>query len=462
MVLELPVLARENQDWKIYRTHILDSAAMEGVVSHLTGAAPKPFDSRKLEAWNWSNLVAKYIMLEVISDSLLERLMHHELAHTLFSHLTAIFGDHDPIAIEPPAKQSHPVEPLREDLHPKKAALGGEPVERAYRVELESCEGVESMDGLNESENPDGGGIPHVCLGGMRVQVDNVNGPGNWADVSKGQVDGLMPQTDGLGMSNSSETVGMRHSVGAGTYLGPGDTEHDVDKTDGIGSHADASVGHGESPSVETNANRPANAPEIVRTTQKRGKLPDLPSQSVRRATDKPNGVGDVTNTLSVQTDDHSIGNDTGTAENEMKSIRTCRNGSKMQNSPIRAQIAMPEPTYHWSRVSVDNIDVYVPPNALIETASRNLVFGQVEGGEELIAVRNVKERAGSGDGDRNGGNTTSSSKVDLSQVEAVLQAGETQWMHYRQRKRNGNLPMLSGSPTPSAERLYGHVRCRR
>ena len=33
MVLEIPELVRENQNWKIYRAHILDSAAMEGVVS---------------------------------------------------------------------------------------------------------------------------------------------------------------------------------------------------------------------------------------------------------------------------------------------------------------------------------------------------------------------------------------------------------------------------------------------
>ena len=72
MVLKLPVLAHENQDWKIYHAHILNSAATEGVVSHLTGAAPKPVDSRELEAWNMSNAVAKYIILEVITDSLLE------------------------------------------------------------------------------------------------------------------------------------------------------------------------------------------------------------------------------------------------------------------------------------------------------------------------------------------------------------------------------------------------------
>jgi len=140
MVLELPELVRENQNWKIYRTHILDSAAVEGVVSHLAGAAPKPVDSCELEAWNWSNSVAKYIIQDVISDSLLMRLMHHELAHSLFSHLAAIFGDHEPIALKPPAEWSDENEPLCEDSHPKSdstysartaAIVEGKHVERA-------------------------------------------------------------------------------------------------------------------------------------------------------------------------------------------------------------------------------------------------------------------------------------------------------------------------------------------
>ena len=119
MVLELPELTCENQDWKMYHAHILNSTAVEGVVSHLSGAALKPVDSHKLKAWNSSNAVAKYIILEVITDSLLEWLMHHELAHTLFSHLAAIFGDHEPIAIEPPVEWNHQDEPLHEDSHPK-------------------------------------------------------------------------------------------------------------------------------------------------------------------------------------------------------------------------------------------------------------------------------------------------------------------------------------------------------
>jgi len=140
MVLELPELARENQNWKIYRAHILDSAAAEGVVSHLSGAAPKPVDSRELEAWNSSNAVAKYIILEVITDSLLARLMHHELAHTLFSHLAAIFGDFEPIAIELPAERSDQDEPLREDSHLK--SDGADSARTANTVEGKDVEGA--------------------------------------------------------------------------------------------------------------------------------------------------------------------------------------------------------------------------------------------------------------------------------------------------------------------------------
>ena len=156
MVLELPELTQENQSWQIYRAHILDSAAAEGVVSHLTGAAPKPVDSRELEAWNTSNAVAKYIILEVITDSLLERLMHHELAHTLFSHLAAIFGDHNPIAIEPPAERSHQVEPLCEDSHPKSdGAYSARTAEIVEGIDVEGA-GAAAEIPENPSYAPDG------------------------------------------------------------------------------------------------------------------------------------------------------------------------------------------------------------------------------------------------------------------------------------------------------------------
>ena len=45
--------------------------------------------------------------------------MHHELAHTLYSYLTAIFGNLEPIALETPVERSDQDEPLHEDLHLK-------------------------------------------------------------------------------------------------------------------------------------------------------------------------------------------------------------------------------------------------------------------------------------------------------------------------------------------------------
>ena len=156
MVLELPELAHENQDWKIYCAHILNSTAVEGVVSHLSGATPKPVDSRKLKAWNASNAVAKYIILEVITDSLLKQLVHHELPHTLFSHLAAIFGNHEPIAIELPAEWSHQVEPLCEDSHPKSdGAYSAHTAEIVKGIDVEGA-GTAAETPENPPYAPDG------------------------------------------------------------------------------------------------------------------------------------------------------------------------------------------------------------------------------------------------------------------------------------------------------------------
>ena len=160
MVLELPELARENQNWKIYRTHILDNAATEGVVSHLTGAAPKPVNSCKLKAWNSSNALAKYIVMEVITDSLLVWLMHHELTHTLFSQLAAIFGNLEPIAIELPVEWSNQDKPLREDSHQSDGAdsahtaitVKGKDVEQASAAAENPIELPQAPDGLSSAD----------------------------------------------------------------------------------------------------------------------------------------------------------------------------------------------------------------------------------------------------------------------------------------------------------------------
>ena len=89
-------------------------------------------------------------------------------------------------------------------------------------------------------EGPDGGRIPCVCLGGMRMRPGDMDGPGRRMDMSRGQVDASRAQTDApsaLNMSNSTETAAISHGDGAGMYLSAGGAKHLVYETDGAGTH---------------------------------------------------------------------------------------------------------------------------------------------------------------------------------------------------------------------------------
>ena len=790
MVLELPELARENQDWKIYRAHILDSAAAEGVVSHLSGATPKPVDSRQLEAWNVSNAVAKYIILEVITDSLLERLVHHELPHTLFSHLAAIFGNHEPIAIEPPAEWNHQDEPLREDSHPKSdgaysahtaeipdtppyAPNGLSSADRSQETEQSRWErnahdpdrdedlssqpfelkmtefhdekpsgttpaGIPSIHNTNSTlsypkapgdllnapdgmsrgdiqemaesegqwqrtahevtrndamaspapnladrtsemttgdgpipfsrtrpinavkhqhmstrykplpngcananaqhsnghpkpiihlprrhrpplegesvggaangcthsssgqpmpqkpaaspnelvtlvttsiklESPRSIGISHVRLGGASWRADDPNGPGNQTDGSHGQVDEPRGSADALDASYNAETAILGHGDSLGTYLRPGDAKRGVRETDGVGSHVDTWTWSTDISSVETNMLVPTIAPETVSTRPTVPKPQDLPSRSAKWLPDEPNSCGNPPETSSTRTgsqnvetdvettrdeaetinmrlieskppksptkgtngcanetdgsshhpgtlnmrthaiapadeagnirthqnkqkrpnspagsatshsedpnafrnhadmsgtrtDGHSVTNDTKPAENALKNVRKRQMDSKMQNSPYAPENGTPKSTYRRRKVSAGSIDVYIPLNASIMPQSRNFVFGQVEGGDGVMVVRELEERVGNGDGNRNGGDsdvnsTTSSISTDSMRVNTAQLAAESQQMRSSQKSRIHDLPVLSIppiQPTNYAECLYGPARRQR
>lgn len=62
--------------------------------------------------------------------------------------------------------------------------------------------------------------------------------------------------TDALSVQNGAETAVAGHGDGASMHLGIGGVKHGVEGIDGSGSHADASSGHREVQSVETDANR--------------------------------------------------------------------------------------------------------------------------------------------------------------------------------------------------------------
>ena len=262
---------------------------------------------------------------------------------------------------------------------------------------------------LVESYVENSSDTPRVCLGGTCWRACNVEGLGCQADRSRGQADALRGQADALNASNRAETNVI---------------SHDKEMTDGVGCHADTSTEQTDAPCVETDAITAADTPQIVRIPRRKKKPPNSPMDATRTAPDGPNGIGDHADRSSVPTDVHSIGNKRETAENETETIRTCRIKRKMENSPYKRENETPEPTNRWRKVSVSNVDVYVPCNAPIEAPGQTLAFGEPESGGEAIAPIVEGERAGDGGGDRNGGDgddggdgdeggTTSSGSVD-------------------------------------------------
>ena len=223
------------------------------------------------------------------------------------------------------------------------AGHGVEPAEMSNVLETLITLSIKSED-LRSS------GILHIRLGDMSCHAGDANRPGNRTDRLEGQADGsrdltdvLRGQTDALNGLNNAEPAVVSHSDGARTYLATGDAKCGIDVTDGIESHADVSIGCRDAPSIETNLTKPVNEMEIIRTRRKM---------------------------------------------------------SETQNSPVAHETRPPEPTIHWRKVSVEDIDVYVPWNAPIEALGRTLVFGQVESAGGWMTTDFEGEGAGDGDDD--------------------------------------------------------------
>ncbi|KIM55812.1 hypothetical protein SCLCIDRAFT_30073 [Scleroderma citrinum Foug A] len=243
--------------------------------------------------------------------------------------------------------------------------------------------GVEPAGMPNELEDPDGGGIPCVCLGGMQMWPGDMDGPGHRTDMSWNQADDPRVWTDTLNMSDRAETDGISHRDDTGTYLTTQGMKHDVREMDGIRSHVDASNGLTDTPSVNTDTIKAAN------------------------------GTGNV---------------------------RTRRTEEKTQNSPTTPKNTMPKPADQWRKVSAEEINVYVPWDVPVEALGQTFEFGQVEGGDEAIAPRNVEETAEDGNGNQNGDGgddggdgsvdgTTSGGGVHSTQVKTALLTTESQHM---------------------------------
>jgi len=132
----------------------------------------------------------------------------------------------------------------------------------------------------------DGDANACVHLGGMSPCAGDTNGVGRGTDV-------LRSQTDASNASNDAETDGISHGEGAGTYLGARGAKRVVHATDGVGSQSDASSGHRDVPSVDTDAINTAYATQNVSIPRKREKTPDSPMEPAKCAPDESNGLRD-------------------------------------------------------------------------------------------------------------------------------------------------------------------------
>ena len=164
-------------------------------------------------------------------------------------------------------------------------------------------------------------GISHVRLGGTSWWADDPNGPGNQTDGSHGQVDEPRGSADALDVSYNAETAILGHGDGLGTYLRPGDTKCGVREMDGLGSQMDTLSGHSDMPSVKTDTLIPTIAPTIIRTTQKRGKPPNLPGQTANRTPHKSNGLRGHAHRSDAHLDMPSIGYDMEMAKDKVEII---------------------------------------------------------------------------------------------------------------------------------------------
>ena len=205
-----------------------------------------------------------------------------------------------------------------------KVGCSGGIVEQAGVDKAEALEPVDTPDESDtlvivsiEPDAEDGTDIPCVYLGGTRWHACHIEGLGNGADTSRYQLGGLRGLTDGSrgltdasNASNSAEMAVISQGEGGGTYLHAG---------------------------------------------------------GAKREPDKPAGCGNLADMSSVHMDAHSDGDESETSANVRINVRMGRIDSKPQNSPDMREIETLKPIRRWKRVSVNNVDVYVPWDAPVE-----------------------------------------------------------------------------------------------
>jgi len=262
---------------------------------------------------------------------------------------------------------------------------------------------------------------------GIRWTLHELNSDRKPADTSSGRTDIQCIEMDAKMATYAPQIVRTRPNDPKPPNSPSGDMKCDVNETDGLGGHADASNGQMNAPSVDMDAIRPTNKSERLRTPPSSSKTKDLPMETARPSSDEPDGYrnrtdrlnarthvqsvahemematntsktvsicqielkspnlpagsatlcsdatdsfGSHTDMSSVCTDVHCTGNNMQMATNEVENIRTRPNDSKTQHLPHMHEITTPKPTIQWKWVSIGDGDMYVPWNVPIDRTS--------------------------------------------------------------------------------------------
>ena len=238
----------------------------------------------------------------------------------------------------------------------RKRSTSIDEAEAFIQMPAECCQQLASMDGdtgrkaepmdtanvpkafvttSNDSENLGSSDILRMYLGSARPHPGDANRVGLQVDGSHSQADVLRDQTDAPIVSDNTETASISHGKGAGMYLGVGGMKWPVEVMDSIGSHADASSGHSDMPSIGVNVDTPANEAKTVSRHLIEPKPPEPPTKGANSCGNKSDRLRNHTDALSGHWDVPSIKADREMTANATKIIRASQNSPKMQNSPI-------------------------------------------------------------------------------------------------------------------------------
>ena len=196
----------------------------------------------------------------------------------------------------------------------------------------------------------------YLGLGDAKHTIDEMDGLGGHADRSNGQTDTPTVKTHAITPTDEVGNIRTCPNNSRTPNLPPGSARERAEYPNGLGNRADTTSGCTGVQSAANDALKPRNAPNIVSIPQTKPKPPDLPGDGARLTLNGPNGWGSHTDTSSAHTNVQSVGNDALTPRNEPQTVKTRRNGQKWPNSPGEgARWAPDKPNSFYSHTDASN-----------------------------------------------------------------------------------------------------------